>query len=115
MSRRFALATILLLAGFASAAAPEGVSMKDVTAETGIEFRHTFGDRNFSKILSDRCVRKSRTGSTVNLCLPAWCYRGPLTTPEALPVWHRSKRPLLSRRRCEHGHCGLLKPHQDAL
>jgi len=54
MCRWRVVATCLLLSGVA-AAAPASTASKvefvDVTAETGIDFRHTFGDKAFSKIL----------------------------------------------------------------
>jgi len=54
MCRWRVVAACLLLSGIAAAApAPEASKVRfvDVTAETGIDFRHTFGDRAFSKIL----------------------------------------------------------------
>ncbi len=52
MTRWGALLILLIVPGLAFAAPPPGdVSFRDITATSGVTFRHTFGDRDFSKIL----------------------------------------------------------------
>ncbi len=51
MMRWSVLSILLLASGLAVAGPPEGVTFRDITVESGVTFRHTFGDREFSKIL----------------------------------------------------------------
>ena len=52
MTRWGVILILLIVPGLATAAPPPGdVSFKDITATSGVTFRHTFGDRDFSKIL----------------------------------------------------------------
>jgi hypothetical protein len=51
MRRWSTLAAVLLIGGLATAQSKPGVHFRDITPESGISFRHTYGDANFSKIL----------------------------------------------------------------
>jgi hypothetical protein len=50
-TRWLVLAAVLLATGLAAADTDPGVQFRDVTRESGITFRHTYGDERFSKIL----------------------------------------------------------------
>jgi len=51
MRRWIVFAAVLATAGLAAAGSDPDVRFRDITADTGITFRHTYGDQSFSKIL----------------------------------------------------------------